>query len=148
MEQSTSSVQPQRLDISGQISGKRRMPIAGVVVNVWRAHKRARRSPTERQLQFRHVETSGFYTVTPSLVNYSFGPASRSFSQLGNKSEAVFTGTPSSITVGNSIDTPEYFVRQHYLDFLGREPDEAGFNSGASDTPVWHRCRLSRAPEN
>ena len=24
--------------------------------------------------------------------------------------------------------TPEYFVRQHYLDFLGREPDEAGFN--------------------
>ena len=26
------------------------------------------------------------------------------------------------------IDTPEYFVRQHYLDFLGREPDESGFN--------------------
>jgi len=28
----------------------------------------------------------------------------------------------------NPLDTPEYFVRQHYLDFLGREPDEAGFN--------------------
>jgi hypothetical protein len=26
------------------------------------------------------------------------------------------------------LDTPEYFVRQHYLDFLGREPDESGFN--------------------
>jgi hypothetical protein len=30
--------------------------------------------------------------------------------------------------VSNRIDAPEYFVRQHYLDFLGREPDEAGFN--------------------
>jgi hypothetical protein len=26
----------------------------------------------------------------------------------------------------NPIDTPEYFVRQQYLDFLGREPDQAG----------------------
>jgi hypothetical protein len=29
---------------------------------------------------------------------------------------------------GNVIDTPGYFVRQHYLDFLGREPDQAGWN--------------------
>ncbi|HEV2761819.1 MAG TPA: DUF4214 domain-containing protein, partial [Pyrinomonadaceae bacterium] len=28
--------------------------------------------------------------------------------------------------VGNPIDTPEFFVRQHYVDFLDREPDEAG----------------------
>jgi hypothetical protein len=28
----------------------------------------------------------------------------------------------------NPVDTAEYFVRQHYLDFLGREPDESGFN--------------------
>jgi hypothetical protein len=28
----------------------------------------------------------------------------------------------------NPLDTTEYFVRQQYLDFLGREPDEAGFN--------------------
>jgi hypothetical protein len=26
------------------------------------------------------------------------------------------------------IDTADYFVRQHYLDFLNREPDESGFN--------------------
>ncbi|HEY9405049.1 MAG TPA: DUF4214 domain-containing protein [Pyrinomonadaceae bacterium] len=29
----------------------------------------------------------------------------------------------------NPIDTPEFFVRQHYLDFLNREPDTEGFNS-------------------
>ncbi len=29
--------------------------------------------------------------------------------------------------VGNAIDSADYFVRQHYVDFLGREPDESGF---------------------
>ena len=28
--------------------------------------------------------------------------------------------------VGNPADYAEYFVRQHYVDFLGREPDESG----------------------
>jgi hypothetical protein len=51
----------------------------------------------------------------------------RSFSQLGNNTDAAFTGTAAGGFV-NPLDTPEYFVRQHYLDFLGREPDEAGFN--------------------
>jgi hypothetical protein len=42
--------------------------------------------------------------------------------------DAVFTGTLDAVITGNVIDTPEYFVRQHYLDFLGREPDSAGLN--------------------
>jgi len=33
------------------------------------------------------------------------------------------TGCPTP----NPIDCPEYFVRQHYFDFLGREPDPGGF---------------------
>ncbi|MDQ3806173.1 MAG: DUF4214 domain-containing protein, partial [Acidobacteriota bacterium] len=28
--------------------------------------------------------------------------------------------------VNNAVDYPAFFVRQHYVDFLGREPDEAG----------------------
>ncbi|MDX6444589.1 MAG: hypothetical protein QOH71_1663 [Blastocatellia bacterium] len=32
----------------------------------------------------------------------------------------------------NSIDATGYFVRQHYLDFLGREPDSSGFNFWAN----------------
>jgi hypothetical protein len=77
--------------------------------------------------RFDNVETSGFYTVRPSRANYSFSPAERSFSQIGNSTEAVFTGTPAG-GFGNPLETPEYFVRQHYLDFLEREPDESGFN--------------------
>jgi hypothetical protein len=28
----------------------------------------------------------------------------------------------------NPLDTPQFFVRQHYLDFLGREPEQGGFD--------------------
>jgi hypothetical protein len=66
--------------------------------------------------------------VTPSLVGYNFSPANRSFSLLANRTDAVFTANHDAVIGGNAIDTPEYFVRQHYLDFLGREPDESGFN--------------------
>jgi hypothetical protein len=65
--------------------------------------------------------------VTPSRANYSFNPFSRSFSLLELETEATFTAT----LIGNSqnpLDTTEYFVRQQYIDFLGREPDEPGFN--------------------
>jgi hypothetical protein len=73
------------------------------------------------------VDTNSFYMVTPSLTNYHFSPESSSFSLLGNKTDAVFTALPNAVSSGNAIDMPEYFVRQHYLDFLGREPDQSGF---------------------
>jgi hypothetical protein len=66
--------------------------------------------------------------VTPSLINYHFGPESSSFSLVANKTDAVFTATRDALISGNAIDTADFFVRQHYLDFLGREPDESGFN--------------------
>jgi Domain of unknown function (DUF4214) len=77
--------------------------------------------------RFDNVETSGFYTVTPVRANYAFTPTNRSFSLLGNKTEAVFTASSLGDNL-NPLDTAEFFVRQEYLDLLGREPDEAGFN--------------------
>src|SRR5207302_2468492 len=62
-----------------------------------------------------------------SRANYSFSPSQRAFSQLGNHTEATFVGSLSGGSV-SPLDTTTYFVRQQYLDFLGREPDEAGFN--------------------
>ena len=79
--------------------------------------------------KFDNVATDNFYTVTPSLANYHFSPANRSFSLLASKTDAIFTASPDSTTTVNAIDTNEYFVRQHYLDFLGREPDQGGFDS-------------------
>ena len=74
------------------------------------------------------MDGDNFYTVTPALVNYHFAPASQSFSLAANNVDAAFTATRDAVISGNAIDTADYFVRQHYLDFLGREPDESGFN--------------------
>ena len=38
-----------------------------------------------------------------------------------------YQGDPPA-TCSNPIDCPEVFVRQHYLDFLNREPDQGGWN--------------------
>ena len=76
---------------------------------------------------FDNVETNGIYVISPSRANFSFSPAQRAFSQLGAQTEATFTGAANN-SGANPLDTTEYFVRQEYLDFLGREPDESGFN--------------------
>src|SRR4029077_7858211 len=73
------------------------------------------------------VDTDKFYTVTPLRLNYHFSPVDRSFSLVANTTDATFSATLDAVSGGNAIDSADYFVRQHYLDFLGREPDESGF---------------------
>jgi hypothetical protein len=41
------------------------------------------------------------------------------------------TAIPTAITA-NPLDTTEFFIRQQYLDFLGREPDPGGFAAWVS----------------
>jgi hypothetical protein len=114
--------------ISGQVTTASGAPLAGVTLYLSGARSARTITDSNGNYRFGGVDTDNFYTVTPSIVNYQFSPASRSFSLLANKTDAVFTGTRDTVVSGNVIDTPEYFVRQHYLDFLGREPDDAGLN--------------------
>ena len=113
--------------VSGRITDPDGTPIAGAVVNLGGTQNRKTITDADGNYRFAGVQTLGFYTVTPSRANYSFSPAQTSFSQQGNRTEAMFTGSPVNNAV-NPLNTPEFFVRQHYLDFLGREPDERGFN--------------------
>jgi len=113
--------------VAGRLTDASGSPIAGAVVTLSGTQERKLITDADGNYRFEEVETSGFYTVRPVRANFDFSPAERSFSQLSNQTEAAFTGTPTAGFV-DPLDTPEYFVRQHYLDFLGREPDEAGFN--------------------
>ena len=113
--------------VSGRLTDASGSPIAGAVVNLSGTQERKLITDADGNYRFEEVETTGFYTVRPMRANFDFSPAERSFSQLSNQTDAAFTGTPKAGFV-DPLDTSEYFVRQHYLDFLGREPDEAGFN--------------------
>jgi hypothetical protein len=102
-------------------------PVEGAVVRLSGSQTRKTITDANGDYHFDKVETAGFYTIVPSRANYSVNPFSRSFSQLGSHTEASFTANFLG-DLSNPLETPEYFVRQQYLDILGREPDEAGFN--------------------
>jgi dipeptidyl aminopeptidase/acylaminoacyl peptidase len=56
---------------------------------------------------------------------------------LGITSSASITITDNANTSGNPIDTAEFFIREHYIDFLGREPEPAGL---AGWLNVYNNC--------
>jgi hypothetical protein len=114
-------------NVTGRVTDENGNPIAGAVVNLSGTQNRKFITDANGDYRFENVETNGFYTVTPGRANFQFSPAQRSFSQLGNRTEAAFSGTFSG-DQANPLDTTEYFVRQQYLDVLNREPDEGGFN--------------------
>jgi hypothetical protein len=113
--------------VAGRITAIDGSPVAGVVVSL--SGNRTRKTITDANgnYRFNNIETTGFYTVRPSRADYLFSPTEKSFSQLGGRTEAAFVGSTSG-AYANPIDTPEFFVRQQYVDVLGREPDELGFN--------------------
>ena len=79
--------------VGGRITDGTGAPVAGVVVNLSGTQSRKMITDANGSYQFDNVDTSGFYTVTPSRTNYNFSPASRSFTQEGNRTEAGFTGS-------------------------------------------------------
>jgi len=113
--------------ITGAIVDNSGAAVSGVAVSLSGTQSRKTITDVNGNYHFDNVETNGFYTVTPTRANYVFGPSSRSFSLLGQHTDATFNAASTGGGL-NPLDTTEYFVRQQYLDFLGREPDEAGFN--------------------
>jgi hypothetical protein len=114
--------------ISGKVTAPDGAPLAGVTMKLGGGQSAKVITDSNGNYVFANVETGSFYTVTPTILNYHFNPESTSFSLLGNKTDAVFSGSRDAVVHGNVIDTADYFVRQHYIDFLGREPDVSGFN--------------------
>jgi glucose/arabinose dehydrogenase len=113
--------------VSGRILDDAGNPVEGAVIRLQGTQNRKTITDALGNYSFAEVETNGFYSVTPSRVDYNFAPATKGFSALGAHTEASFAA--SSTNGGfNPLDTTEYFVRQQYLDFLGREPEEKGFN--------------------
>jgi hypothetical protein len=56
---------------------------------------------------------------------------------LGTLKTATVTITDNANTAGNPIDGANFFIREHYIDFLGREPDPVGL---AGWQNVYNNC--------
>jgi hypothetical protein len=85
-------------------------------------------------LRFAIGETSKVISIP--VVDDNFTEGNESFTltlsnptgaTLGSTTTATITITDNANTAGNPIDSVPFFVRQHYIDFLGREPDSFGF---------------------
>jgi len=113
-------------NVSGTILDSNGNPVEGAAIRMSGAQNRLTVTDSNGFYHFEDVDTNGFYTVVPTRPNFTFNPSQRSFSQLGNHTDAVFTATAGSSGFVNPLDETVYFVRQQYVDFLGREPDESG----------------------
>ena len=81
-------------------------------------------------------------TVTVFIVDDAFGESPETFNVSLSNPVACTLGAPAAVTVtinsdeavngGNPVKNAsfnnDFFVRQHYLDFLNREPDSGGLN--------------------
>ena len=118
-------------DISGRVTGSNGVPLGGVTVRLGGSKTGRAITNADGFYRFTNLQAGGFYTVTPLLANHSFTPAARSFSLNNNVTDAAFDATETA-PAENALDTSEFFVRQQYLDFLGREPDQQGFEYWSS----------------
>lgn len=87
------------------------------------------------KLTFSAGQTSKVITIP--IVNDSYAEGSEAFTITLSSPSGATLGAPASAAINiadnetsngaNPIDLTSFFVRQHYLDFLQREPDAAGF---------------------
>jgi hypothetical protein len=115
------------ISISGRIVTSDGAPIEGATVMLGGAKSEKTITDADGRYSFDALEAGGFYTVTPARANFSFAPASRSISTFAAQADALFTANADTSPLINPLDTTDYFVRQQYIDFLNREPDQAGF---------------------
>ena len=110
-------------------------------------------------VSFAAGETSKSFSIT--IVDDSYAEGNETFTvslnspsgaALGAQSTATVTISDNEGTSGvNPIDNTDFFVRQQYIDFLGREPDPPGFNGWvntinncAGDTTQCDRIHVSQ----
>ena len=76
-------------------------------------------------------------TISIPIVDDAYAEGPETFNITLSNPSGMMLGPPTSATITindnetangpNPIDQTAFFVRQHYIDFLGREPDPAGF---------------------
>ncbi|HEX8354327.1 MAG TPA: SBBP repeat-containing protein, partial [Pyrinomonadaceae bacterium] len=100
------------------------------------ADERADYTTARGTLRFEPGESSGSFTVSVTDDNSVEGDETLGLTLHNLRGEAVLAAPSNALltiadddehpSTVNPVDSSPFFVRQHYLDFLGREPDAAG----------------------
>jgi len=101
-----------------------------------KASSRCDYSTTLGTLNFAVGETSK--TISIPIIDDVYAEGSETFTLTLSNPTGATLGSPGTATITindndtvngiNPIDAPAFFVRQHYIDFLNREPDTPGLN--------------------
>jgi YVTN family beta-propeller protein len=112
------------VSITGRAVNAAGAGLAGVTVTLSGSQAATTVTDAQGKFTFNFVSTTGTHTVTPQGTGVTFSPLSRTFSAPSWNQSATFITSP---TV-NAADASQFFVAQHYADFLNREPDTPGLN--------------------
>jgi Tol biopolymer transport system component len=87
-------------------------------------------APGETSKTIRVFVVDDNFVEGDETINLSLTNATGTNAGLGSPltAELKILDNDSSPPTTNPVDDAQFFVRQHYLDFLNREPDTAGFN--------------------
>jgi hypothetical protein len=110
------------VQISGRVVDIAGNGIPGVTLTLSGKQSATALTDSQGKYLFNFISTTGTHTVTPQKTGLSFTPFERSFTNPTFNESATFTTSPT----GSAADASQFFVSQHYADFLNREPDPPG----------------------
>jgi uncharacterized protein (TIGR03118 family) len=87
-------------------------------------------APGETSKTFRILIVNDNFVEGDEVIDLALSNPTGAGVGLGspNRAEVTILDNDVSVSTSNPIDDASFFVRQHYLDFLNREPDTAGLN--------------------
>jgi YVTN family beta-propeller protein len=112
------------VSITGRVVDAGGAALSGVAVTLSGTQSATAVTDALGKFVFNFVSTSGTHTVTPQRAGLSFTPQSRTFAGPAWNQSATFITSATA----NASDASQFFVSQHYADFLNRDPDTAGLN--------------------
>ncbi len=89
--------------ITGRVADNANNNLPGVTLTLTGSQSAAVQSDANGNYSFAGLQAGGNYTVTPSLANYTFAPASRAFNNLSANQTADFTGTLNTFQISGRV---------------------------------------------